>query len=92
MPWFRCVVIGENFPLEVNGMARAMGFTTVRVVEAVDTKAAEAEAIAALQGEPLLQAAATQPGSERARIIFDEIVEVGGRQTGTGFAFFPMEE
>ena len=73
MSFFRLRLVGEDFPIGVDGEARLMGFTVTRWVEAEDHIEAASKALAMLKGEPQL---AGVPAGCGAKVTYDEIVEV----------------
>ena len=91
MGWYRCLIVGENFQLEVDGERRPMGFAVTRYVEASSEKEAQAGAMDMLRGDPVLQIPQGTPGMERARIFFEAIEPAHEPGANSGFAYFPME-
>lgn len=93
MPLFRCLIRGENFPGELLGDSKAIGFHATRFVDAESAAEAEKLAVAALRQEPALTLA-VEPRVKNAKVYFDSIVEVPGdteRTPNSGFSFHPME-
>jgi hypothetical protein len=76
MPWFRCLIRGENFPRALAEGTALLGFYTTRFVEADDAEDAEARVLESLHGEPRL---APPPGHQpdgNARVFFESIDEI----------------
>ncbi|GJL94674.1 MAG: hypothetical protein DHS20C05_10790 [Hyphococcus sp.] len=95
MPWFRCVVLGENFTLIVDGEARDFGFYTTRWVEAGNADSAEMKALAILKSDELLAELPKEHRSPEAKVYFQEIEELSEKPQqapGAGFTWFEMEE
>ena len=94
MGWYKCVILGENFPGTLIGVPGPVGFYVNRWVEAASPEAAEQEALATLRTDANLQLPEGVEKPKDARVNFEEIHEVdapvvpNGQQ---GFAFFPME-
>lgn len=76
MPWFKCLIHGENFPGILIGEVREVGFYTTRFVEAPNPEQAEILALARIRDEPKLQKTKDLIPGERAKVYFDEIEEV----------------
>jgi hypothetical protein len=91
MPWFRCLLRGENFPLLVMDVRKPMGFYTTRYAEAASPEDAERLVLNALRDEEALKVPPDTLGTQNARIYFDEIDEVDGPGVNEGFTFFPEE-
>jgi hypothetical protein len=51
MPWFRCLVEGENFPLARDGKPALLGFFTTRWVEAASVGEAELNVVAMIRND-----------------------------------------
>ncbi len=89
MPWFRCFIRGENFPLELDGKRQATGFYTTRYVEAADEGDAELKAVNVLRDDPALKVPPGTPGVEHAMVYVEEIELVDGPSApNAGFTFF----
>jgi len=87
---FRLLLVGENFPLQVDGKDQLTGFRVTRFVEAVDRIEAATKALAMLKGEPSL---VSVPAGCGATVTYEEIVEVDPEdapESSPDFAFFPM--
>ncbi|MCM8557472.1 hypothetical protein [Sphingomicrobium sediminis] len=94
MAVFRCLVLGENFPLIEDGEKRLKGFYVTRWTEAEDEGEAEQDVLAKLRTDELLASLKDlRDGSDpEARITFEEIDEVERfPDEQGGFAWFPME-
>jgi hypothetical protein len=89
MPWFRCLLRGENFPLLVMEVRKPTGFYTTRYAEAASPEEAEELVLNALHDEEVLKVPPGTPGTENARVYFEEIDEVDGPGVNEGFTFFP---
>jgi len=92
--WFRCFVVGENFPdALVNRPGVRMGFYTTRVVEASSPGHAERVVLALLRNDPDFRIDEDMPEADLARISLELIDEVG-RDTvlRQDAAWFPMED
>lgn len=92
MAWYRCFACGENFPLVHEGDLGLFGFYTTRYIEAANAEDAEDKAARAIFADPDLTTPMGAPGADRARLYFEEVVEVDAREQDRGFSFFPMEE
>ena len=92
MPLFRCLMRGENFPFDVDGAWKSVGFYATRFVDAASAEEAEAAALGLLKADPALARESSTPGLEHARVVFEEIEEVAA-VTGpnAGFTFFEEE-
>ncbi len=77
MPWFRCLIEGENFPGSMIGKTEPVGFYTTRWVSASSPEEAEIVALEALRAEPNFQVDDAEKTKD-AKIYFEEIVEVDG--------------
>jgi hypothetical protein len=93
--WFRCFIRGENFPGQLVGEARPVGFYVTRFVEAADEAAAESAALHSLRAEPKLAPPSGYTPSGQVRVFFEEIEELPATKvpaTQPGFAWHPMED
>ena len=89
MSYYRVILNGENFLLEVDGSIRRVGFFTTRFVQAPDRSAAAYAAMGALKAEGSLSPL-NRP-EDPTRVVVDEIEEVGEDEippVAAGFAFF----
>lgn len=93
MPWYRCLVRGENFPFEgkPGSGVRPHGFYATRCVEADTAEAAEIVALELLRSEDAFAPPAGDARSKDARVYFEKIEEVNGPQTQGGASWFPMD-
>lgn len=91
MPWFRCLIEGENFPLAREGRPALLGFFTTRWVEAATSGEAERQAVDMIRGD---KAFARMREANLTPMIYvrrmDEVPEPSDGP-GEGFTFFPME-
>lgn len=95
MPWFRCLIRGENFPGQLIGKEYAVGFFVTRFVESADAVGAESLALAQLRAEPKLTITADCSRSVGACVFFEEVTAVGTDvipEVPTGFVWFPMND
>lgn len=93
MAWFRCFIRGENFPGQLVGEPRPVGFYVTRFVEAADPQAAEFVAIHGLRAEPKLTLPPGFTPNGQARVFFEEIEAVAVEQVPAiqpGFVWYPM--
>ena len=92
MPWFRCMIEGENFPGHLIQQDGLYGFWAARVVEAASAEDAELRALEVLRADPTF-ALGDRPKAAEAKIYFAEIEEVEGPMGPTsGATWFRMEE
>lgn len=90
MPWFRCVIEGENFPGVLVRKKGLVGFFTTRWVEASSPEEAEVAALETLRGEPTFQMKTPAKGAE-AKVYFTVIAEVAGPGgVNSGATWFSM--
>jgi hypothetical protein len=94
MPFYRCVILGENFPLRVDGQEELHGFYTTRWVQALDEKRAELKAVEMVRRELRPHLPPDHPLARKARMCLDNIGRVGSlpRFRGGGFAWFAMDD
>lgn len=87
-------MLGENFPLKMDGKDRLMGFYTTRFVEAESAQEAEKVALEILRTEePLISVEADIGKAAGAMIFFEEVIEVDKiGLSDKGFTFFGMED
>jgi hypothetical protein len=82
MPWYRCLVRGENFP-DLENEGDTIGFYTTRWVEAAS--AADAKNAAA----ELIRRDTTLESADDAKLYVEEVQETGRRhKPGSGYSFF----
>lgn len=95
MPWFKCVIQGENFPGALMQTEESLGFFITRVVEADSAQEAEFKAIFLLRAEPGFTLAPGHPGAEEARVMFESVEEIDEAQAASfsneGASWFPMK-
>jgi hypothetical protein len=95
MPYYWCLLTGENFRFREGGEVKLMGFSTSRWVEADGPEEAEELAVMQLRAEPVLARPDWYDGAEpQPSVHLEEVTEVSASdvRAKTGFAFFPMEE
>jgi len=88
---FRLLLLGENFPLEVDGEKASMGWFKTVWVEAANEDEAKAKSLEMILAERLF---ASVPKGCGARISLEEVEEVELTElpdTPGGFTFFRME-
>jgi hypothetical protein len=98
MPWYRCFVRGENFPLKRPGHGKRkssglFGFYATRWVDAIDPDAAELRCVELLRRDKDLTQIKRVEGVTP-MIFIEEIEELRGEpetHPGSGFTFFAME-
>jgi len=73
MPWFRCSLRGENFPLTRDGKSGPWGFFATRWVEAQDAAAAELKAVDMIRRDKTF---ADMPHTTTPMIYLEEIGEL----------------
>ncbi len=97
MPIYRCLVLGENFLLEIDGELQRLGFQTTRWVEADDPEAAELAVLDVLRREDAFNRPGPDYEGPAATVSFEQIdeisvEEVGRMQPHAGYTFFAMDE
>ena len=88
---YRLLVLGEDFPLELDGTKTMMGWYKTVWVEAADHEEAKAKSLEVIRSEPLLSEV---PRGCGAKVSWEEIEEVEASEvpaSSKGFTFFPME-
>ena len=90
MPFYRCLIRGENFPGECVASEGLWGFYTTRWVQALNVRAAELKAVAAMRKDPSFKAPPGAPRSRDARVYVEEIVRIDRlpRFRGRGATWF----
>ena len=94
MAWFRCFIRGENFPGQMIGEARPIGFYVTRFVEAADPESAEVAALQALRDDPNLALPPGHTPSGQERVFFEEVEELTAEHVPAvqpGFTLYPMD-
>lgn len=94
MPWYRCMIRGENFPGQVIGEPGRVGFFLIRFVEAEDAASAESSALHLLRAEPKLAPPPGHTPKGDARVYFEHIEELAlgaVPPVQPGFAWYRME-
>ena len=85
-------ICGENFHLEVDGVAKRVGFYTVRYVEARDEEDAERRAYNSVQQNEWLGNAVRNDQDDQPMLFADDIEELASfddiDEETPGFAFF----
>lgn len=94
MPWFRCLVRGENFLLTLSsGRPEYRGFYTTRWVNAEDKAAAEAACVQLIKSDPYL---AQERRSRTIPMLYVEEIELldsePAKQPGKGYTFYDMDQ
>ncbi|WP_145974265.1 hypothetical protein [Stenotrophomonas pictorum] len=92
MPFFRCLICAENFPVIVAAETAAIGFHATRFIAAATTGAAMVIALERLRQEEALEIPA-RLRTEDARGFFEQMVEGGpttARPPDSGFTSFIM--
>lgn len=93
--WFKCRILGENFPDTLIGEEGPVGFYTTRAVLAESVQQAESTALDLLRLDPGLQLPDGTPTAPQVRVFFEDIWQVaaeeGAALANTGFTWFPME-
>jgi hypothetical protein len=93
MFWFRCVIQGENFPLQLGDKVDLFGFWTTRYVRADTPSGAELAALELLRADPSLQGAAGDDRRKLAQIHFESIEPVDEPGApNAGFTFYRMKD
>jgi hypothetical protein len=77
MPFYRCVVRGENFAWKKGSGWELMGFYTTRFVQALNPAAAERRVVAWLRTEPPFQRPDGYAGAPPATVYVEEIEKIG---------------
>jgi hypothetical protein len=92
---FQCLVRGDNFPINIEGVEGLVGFYTTRSVEAHSPDEAEKLVLKLLRSEPVFQTVEPElRKNSGAKVHFEEIVPVRKtrrKPVNTGFVWFPME-
>jgi hypothetical protein len=89
MPWFRCEIEGEDFPLVVDGEVELHGFVTTRWVEADTPEAAELNAVAELR-ERLTPILSETIKPKTTKIVFPSVELADGAGQNLGLIWYPM--
>jgi hypothetical protein len=94
VPFYRCLVRGENFPGEIIGEAGIYGFYTTRWIQALNEKRAELRAVEALRRDPKLALPRDFPVPANSRVYVERIQQVSRlpRMRGGGATWFRQEE
>lgn len=94
MPFFRILVRGENFRMNVSGSVGTFGFYTTRFVEVENPETVENEAVAAIRTDPELTCAVLNNRDNPPRIFIEEIEQIPQSDipdVAQGFTFFVTE-
>ncbi|WP_338445006.1 hypothetical protein V5F89_07325 [Pelagerythrobacter marensis] len=91
MTWYRLLILGNDFPLEEDGVPVLMGWYTTRWVEAADPEEARAVALEALRSEPLLADVSAGCGATISWEEVERVEESDVPDRQGGFSFFRME-
>ena len=95
MVWFRCFIRGDNFPGQMVGETRPVGFYVTRFVKASNITKAESIALKQLRAEPMLAKPEGFTPSDNIRVFFEEIEEVKPSdvpEVKPGYTWYPMDE
>jgi hypothetical protein len=94
MPYYRCLIRGENFAWPNGGDWDLMGFYTTRWVQALNPAAAETKAVEALSKEPEFKKPEGYCSGPPARVCVEEIDNVKRLplMRGRGATWFAMED
>ena len=94
MPFYRCLIRGENFAWKTDAGWELMGFYTTRWVQALHPAAAEQRVVARLREEPKFQRPDGYAGGPPAKVFVEEVAKVKAlpRGRGSGAAWFAMDE
>ena len=89
VPWYRCLIRGENFPGAILKQKAPIGFYTTRDVEADSAQEAEAKAMTDLKADKTLHVPEAQRRPD-AQVFFEEITELERPpvKKPAGFSFF----
>lgn len=93
--WYKCLIVGANFPGEMIGEEQRVGFYTTQFVQDETREAAELKALAQLRAHKSLQLPKGADRPADARVYFEDIIEVSADEvddTELGLSFFPMEQ
>jgi len=95
MAWYRAMIRGENFFLDLDERVKRYGFYATRFVEAHSPEDAQRHAVDRIRNDAELRAAALAPKTVEPEIFVEEIIEVESNSVpeskGAGFSFFPAE-
>ena len=95
MKWFRCFIRGDNFPGQMVGESRPVGFYVTRFIKASDGAKAESLALTQLRADPMLAKPERFTPSDNIRVFFEAIEEINPvdvPDVQPGFTWFPMDE
>ena len=95
MPWFRCLVRGENFPGQMIGRSEPVGFYVNRFIDAANPHEAELSALQSLRAEPKLAPPPGYEPSHECRVYFEEIEELTVDEVPAmqpGLVWYAMED
>ena len=94
MSWFKCFILGENFPGELIGENGLIGFYTTRFVESENKDSAETIALNLLRNDPKFATITATQTSAKPMVYFEDISEVTPDQIPNpqpGFAFYLIQ-
>ncbi len=94
MPWYRCRMVGENFPGALLDTTTPVGFYATRFVEADSPEDAETQALSNLSKELNIWLPMSVDRPANAEVVVESIEEVEHAETGEesrGFSFFISE-
>lgn len=94
MNWYKCFLVGENFPGEwMDRKNELIGFYVTRFVAAISTEEAETIGLSSLQKEVSLKLPSGVTPSSKAKIYFEEVTVVSKEEVPEiqpGFTFYVM--
>jgi len=93
--WYKCHLVGENFPGRRFGMAGLAGFHAMRAVEADSLAQVEQRVLALMARDPMLVPPSPVQGEVAAQLRFEQVTRVseqeGRASSNAGFTVFPMD-
>jgi hypothetical protein len=94
MPFYRCLIRGENFAWKTDSGWELMGFYTTRWVQASHAPAAEQHVVTRLREEPEFQRPDGYVGGPPTKVFIEEIAKVRSLplRRGSGATWFVMDE
>ena len=96
MPFYKCLLIGENFVLLGPGEdIRFVGFATTRFVKAANPDEAELKSVDLVRADKEWESEVIRENLGQARIYLDEIIEIDAipkSGPGQGYTFFRQKK